>query len=235
MTIKLKHFLFALILIASLAKTYGQEGDKLGSWYVYNGFFNFSPKVELFFESQWRTWEPISNTQTLFFRPFISYNFTPNFQIGLSQEYHMNWSYSEISENRGKTEEYRTTLQAMLFQHIDWVSIQHRFRYEFRFLDEKGNQRVRYRLQLGIPISKKKIEKGVFFSTIGNEFMVNTQKELNLSQLRTYAMLGYQLSKSTNIQFGYMYISRPSAENLHRLQFFLTQKFKFYKTAPEDL
>ena len=84
-------------------------------------------------------------------------------------------------------------------------------------------------------VMKKKIEKGVFFSTIGNEFMVNTQKELNLSQLRTYAMLGYQLSKSTNIQFGYMYISRPSADNLHRLQFFLTQKFKFYKTPAADL
>lgn len=231
---KLRFLLLLLLLIPLGGKSYCQEGDKLGSWYIYNGFFNLSPKVELFFESQWRTWEPISNTQNLFFRPFISYNFTPYFQLGVSQEYHMNWSYSEMSEDKVKTEEYRTTLQAMLFQQIDRVAIQHRFRYEFRFLDEKGNQRVRYRIQLGIPITKKKIEKGVFFATLGNEFMVNTQKEFNLSQMRTYAMIGYQISKSTHFQFGYMYISRPSAENLNRLQFLLTQKFNFYKSVQPD-
>ena len=70
------------ILIVALQSVSGQEADKLGSWYVYNGFINFSPKLELFVESQLRTWEPISNIQNLFFRPYLSYNFTPDFQFG---------------------------------------------------------------------------------------------------------------------------------------------------------
>ncbi len=70
--------------------------------------------------------------------------------------------------------------------------------------------------------------KGVLFSTVGNEIMVDTQKELALSQMRTYAMLGYQFSKTTHVQFGYMYIARLSAAGLHRLQFFLIQRFAFY-------
>ena len=66
--------IFSLIVLISIRMA-SQEGDKLGSWYVYNGFFKFSPKTEIFLESQWRTYEPINNSQTLFFRPFFSYNF----------------------------------------------------------------------------------------------------------------------------------------------------------------
>ena len=128
-----------------------------------------------------------------------------------------------------QSDELRTTLQAMLFQKVSRVSIQHRYRYEFRFLDEKGKQRTRYRIQLGIPLTKSKIEKGVLFATIGNEFMVNTQPELNLSQNRTYTMLGYQFTDGLNLQVGYMYIARPNTVGLHRLQFFLTHKLYFYE------
>ncbi|NNK75493.1 MAG: DUF2490 domain-containing protein [Maribacter sp.] len=216
-------------LLLFFAISNAQEGDKLGSWYIYNGFFKFSPKTELFFETQWRTYEPIQNSQTLFFRPFFSYNFNPNFQLSISQEYHKNWSFGLDPEDKVGTEEYRTTIQPMLFHGIGRVSLQHRFRYEWRFLDEKGKQRTRYRIQLGIPISKPVMEKGVFFTTLGNEFMVDVQPEVQLSQMRTYAMLGYQLSKTTNLQFGYMYISRPRADDLHRLQFLLTQKFAFFQ------
>ncbi len=222
-----KFFAATAIVTASVQPSFGQEWDKPGSWYVYNGFINFSPKVELFLESQLRTWEPITNIQNLFFRPYLSYNFTANFQVGLGQEYHMNWTYAENKADKVKTEEYRTTLQVMLFHKLDRVSIQHRYRYEFRFLDQAGNQRTRYRIQLGIPITDEKMGKGVVFSTIGNEFMVDTQKELALSQMRSYAMLGYQFSNTTHFQFGYMYISQPSASGLHRLQFFLTQRFAF--------
>lgn len=210
-------------------RTNAQEGDKLGSWYVYNGFLKFSPKTELFVESQWRTYEPINNSQTLFFRPFFSYNFNPNFQLSLGQEYHMNWTFATDSGDKVKTEEYRTTIQPMLFHNVGRVSFQHRYRYEWRFLDEKGKQRTRYRIQLGIPISKPEMVQGTWFTTVGNEFMVDTKPDIQLSQMRTYAMLGYQIGKKTHIQFGYMYISRPRAENLHRLQFFLTQKFSFYQ------
>ena len=221
-------YLVIILILMCLTEGISQEGEKLGSWYVYNGFFNFSPKFELFAETQIRAWEPASQIQNFFIRPFFSYNINKNFQVGFSQEYHANWSFAEMAEDRIKTEEYRATLQGILYQKIGRVSLQHRYRYEFRFLDEKGKQRTRYRLQLGIPITKDVVTKGVWFATLGNEFMINTKPVFNMSQNRAYGLLGYQFSKSTNFQFGYMYISRPEEENLHRLLFFLTQKFKFY-------
>lgn len=225
---KFKYFLYVLLFSTISGNVFAQMEEKLGSWYIYNGFLNFSPKVELFFETQLRTYEPVSNTQVFFVRPYLSYNFTPNFQLGLGQEYHVSWNYDENSENKVKSNEYRTTLQGMLFQKIDRVTIQHRYRYEFRFLDQKGNQRTRYRFQLNIPITNKKIVKGVLFTTIGGEFLVNTQKELKLSQTRLYAMVGYQFNNSLNFQFGYMNISFPSQPSNKRLQFLLTQKLFLY-------
>ena len=225
---KIRLYLLFCSLVCISNQTFSQDEDKLGSWYIYNGFFNFTPKIELFVESQLRTYELISNAQTFFIRAFFNYNLTKSFQFGFSQEYHLNWTYAENPDDKLRSEEYRITLQAMLFQSVDRVSVQHRYRYEFRFLDESGKQRTRYRIQLAIPITEEKVKQGVVFATVGNEFLLDTKPELNFSQNRLYAMIGYQFTRSLNFQFGYMYIARSNSPNWHRLQFFLTQKLFLY-------
>lgn len=218
----------SIIMLSITTSVLAQGNDKLGSWYVYNGFFNFSPKTELFVEGQWRTYEPISNNQNVFFRPFFSYNIHPSFQVGLGQEYHMGYNYTENKEDKTKNEEFRTTLQAIAKHKVGRVNFQHRYRYEFRFLENTNEQRARYRLQLGIPLNAKEMGKGVFFTTIGNEIILNTKPSLNLSQNRTYAMLGYQITESTHLQGGYMKINYSDATSHNRLQFFITQKLNFF-------
>lgn len=224
----LTSFFLMLILFGNPDQINAQEKNPLGSWYIYNGFFNFSPTFELFLETQVRTWEVITNPQVFFFRPYFNFNITKNFQAGLGIEYHGNWTYESEGEDKVMSNEFRTTLQVMLFQKINRISVQHRYRYEFRFWDESGKQRTRYRVQLGIPLTKPVIEKGVIFATLGNEIMVNTQPELNLSQNRSYAMVGYQFTPGLNFQTGYMYIARPNGPGWHRLQFFLTKKLFLY-------
>ena len=71
------------------------------------------------------------------------------------------------------------------------------------------------------------MRKGVLFATIGNEIMVDSRKEFALSQFRRYAVLGYRFSNLTHFQFVYMDISHPLAPGLHKLQFFLAQRFSF--------
>ena len=205
-----------------------QSEDKLGSWYIYNGFFNVSPKVELFFETQLRTWETFSNPENFFLRPYFNYNWNKNFQSGLGLEYHKTWTYAEDPDNRISSDEFRITLQGMVFQRIERVSLQHRYRYEFRNVNSDQLQRMRYRIQATIPLNNKTMKKGTVFANVFNEFLVDTAPRLQLSQNRFYLAGGYQFTKDLNFQFGYLFISRSSSTH-NRLQFFLTHKLYFYE------
>ncbi len=207
---------------------FGQSEKKLGSWYIYNGFFNFNPKVELFFETQLRTWEATSNPEVFFLRPYFNYNITQNIQTGLGLEYHKNWTYDEIPDNKEGSEEYRITLQTMLFHNLGRVSIQHRYRYEFRFIEGDKLQRTRYRLQVTVPLSNKTLQKGTIFMNVFNEFLIDTKPNLQINQNRSYFAGGYQLTDNLNLQLGYMLILRSISAH-HRLQFFLTHKLFFFE------
>lgn len=218
-----------LIIIFSIISTGGfsQSEDELGSWFIYNEFFNITPKIEVFFESQLRTYEIFSNPETFFLRPYFNYNVTKQLQTGIGIEYHKTWTYDQNADNKVSANEIRYTLQAMLFQKVDRVAIQHRYRYEFRDVDQDFLQRMRYRLQLTIPINNNAIKQGTVFFNLFNEFLIDTKPELMLSQDRVYGAFGYQFTEYLNFQVGYMAVFRSTTTH-SRLQFFLTHKFFFY-------
>ncbi len=161
-----------------------------------------------------RTWETFSNPENFFLRPYFNYNLTSNIQTGLGLEYHKTWTYDENPNEKVSSDEFRITLQSMLFHKIDRVSLQHRYRYEFRNVDEKKLQRTRYRIQATIPLNNRSMEKGTIFFNVFNEFMIDTEPKLNFSQNRFYVAAGYQFTKSLNFQFGYLTIAREST--VHR-------------------
>ena len=220
------HF-FLLFLIISF-KSFGQSEDKLGSWYIYNGFFNINPKVELFFETQLRNYEVFSNPETFFLRPYFNYNITKQVQTGLGLEYHKNWTYDAVPDNKVRSEEFRLTLQTMLFQKEGRVSLQHRYRYEFRDVEGDKLQRMRYRLQATIPLNGKSMEPGTIFINAFNEIMIDTKPAFNFSQDRIFVAGGFQFNEAINVQVGYLALLKPGTVH-HRLQFFITHKLYFYE------
>lgn len=213
-------FLFSGILQA--------QEDKLGAWYIYNGFFKFTPKWELFFETQLRNYEVFSHPDSYFFKPYITYNVLDDLQFGVSAEYHVQYDYAEIASDQTYKEEFRVALQGILGQEIGRVNIQHRYRYEFRYINSTGGNRMRYRIQLTIPINGEKVEKGIFFFTANNEFFINNQPAWEFDQNRLYLAAGWQFSKTLNFQLGYL-LRSDATGNYNKLQIFLTQKLDFSK------
>ena len=139
--------------------SFGQEQDKLGSWFIYNGSFYPNQKVEFFFETQLRLYEPLSNREEFFLRPIINYHFSPVFSAGLGYSYGMTWNYTENEDDKIKSTEDRLIIQATFNQHIQRTRFQHRYRFEQRWLDNGNQQRFRYRLQVTIPLNSTSIEK----------------------------------------------------------------------------
>ena len=225
---QIKKTILALVIFTLfITKGFAQSEDKLGSWYIYNGFFKFSPKVELFLESQLRNYEVFSNPETFFLRPYFSYNINKNIQPSLGLEYHKAWTYDEVPENKISTNEFRVTLQLMVFQNIGRVNLQHRYRYEFRTVDGDNLRRMRYRIQATIPLNSKTMTKGTFFANTNAELMLDTNPLLAINQNRLYVAGGYQFTDNLNLQLGYLAVFRPGTVH-SRLQFFVTHKIWFF-------
>lgn len=205
-----------------------QSQDKLGSWYIYNGFFKFTPKFEVFFETQLRNYEVFSNPENFFLRPYFSYNINKNLQPSLGIEYHKSWTYDEIPENKISSDEFRVTLQMMVFQKLGRANLQHRYRYEFRTVNGEALRRMRYRFQVTIPISSDKMEKGTFFANSNAELMIDTSPNLGINQNRLFVAGGYQFTDNLNLQLGYLAVFRPGTVH-SRLQFFVTHKIWFFE------
>lgn len=225
--ILVKKFLLLIIFSAFLGLAYGQSEDKLGSWYIYNGFYKFTPKFEVFLESQLRNYEVLSNPETFFVRPYLTYNLNPNVQPGLGLEYHKSWTYDEIPENKVVSEEFRITLQTMVFQKIGRASLQHRYRFEFRTVDGEALRRMRYRFQVTVPINSNTMSQGTFFANTNAELMIDTNPNLGINQNRLFIASGYQFTDNFNFQIGYLAVFREATTH-SRLQFFLTHKVWFF-------
>ena len=221
-------FLLLAFLFLQGSKAYCQADDKLGAWYIYNGSYFVDPKVELFFETQLRFYKPLSNVEEFFLRPMANYYFSPLVFAGLGYSYGNTWTYVEDNEDKERTIEHRLIIQAGFNHKISRTKIQHRYRFEQRWFESGNRQRFRYRLQATIPINGKEMIKGIFFINMYDEIFINAKPELAFDQNRLYLAGGYQFNKTLNLQIGYLYQSRSTA-NFNRLQFFLTQRLDFYE------
>ncbi len=222
-------FLILGLFLTTFSSAQDKGGYPIGAWYIYNGFFKVSPKVEFFFETQLRNNEVFDNPEAFFIRPYFTYNLFDELQVGISTEYHKHFVYAENFTNQSYEEEFRIDLQAIFSQNIDWEKVQHRYRYEFRNINSYGGNRMRYRLQITVPVNKRDCVKGTLFFNTNNEFFINNKPDLEFDQNRFYSAFGYHFTNSLNLQLGYLFVAKPDA-NLHRLQFFITQKLDFTKT-----
>ena len=225
----MKYILSLLFVVASLLGFAQKTSyDYIGAWYIYNGFFKFSPKIEFFFEAQSRNYEVVSNPEAFFLRPYLTYNLNKNVQFGASTEYHKHFSFDTGSDLKISREEFRVGLQAIVNQPLEHVFLQHRYRYEFRNINSVGGNRIRYRVQVTLPLNFKKAQKGGMFFNTNNELFVNVHPGWSFDQNRFFMAFGYYFSRTLNLQLGYMFISDQEGTD-QRIQVFLTQKLDFQK------
>ena len=218
--------LLAMVLL--LSKAGSSQEDKLGAWYIYNGFYKFSPKIEVFFETQLRNYEVFGQREAFYLRPYFTYNVAKNVQLGVSTEYHQHYEYNPEGGPQSFREEFRIDLQAILNQHLGRVWVQHRYRYEFRNINSDGGRRIRYRFQITVPFNRESLEKGAIFLNANIEPFITTQPEWVFDQNRIYGGIGYAFSPSLNFQVGYMARQRTGSNDA-RLWFFLTHRMNFEK------
>ena len=189
--------LFITLFVLAPFLTFSQT-DGLGNWLIYFGNKQFNEKWNLHHEIQYRNYNTIGDLEQLLIRTGLGYNITSNTNLLLGYGYINSENFTGISDNQSTVEEHRIYQQLITKQKIGSVSLQHRYRFEQRFIEDDFRTRFRYFLGINIPFKNSK-----YYVSGYNEIFLNGDGNL-FDRNRIYSGLGYRLNKNIRFEVGYM-------------------------------
>ncbi|MFV8325142.1 DUF2490 domain-containing protein [Flavobacterium sp. ZS1P14] len=202
MTNKVKSFCFLLLLFAA-ATTNAQKSD-VGNWFAYLGNQKINNRFNWQNEVQYQNFNFAGDLEQLLIRTGLGYNLSENNNnILLGYAYIHSEPYVAGTAEKVQTDEHRIFQQFITKQQFGRVYIQHRYRFEQRFIEEDFKMRLRYSLSLNVPLNKKLIEKNAVYASLSNEIFINTQQN-QYDRDRLYGGVGYCLSKYIKVEAGVM-------------------------------
>ena len=212
---------FQIIIIILLPVIGFSQSSDLGNWLLYFGNKQINNKFNWHNEVQYRSYNAISDLEQLLIRTGIGYNLTENNNnILLGYGYILSENYIDGTNEKEDVHEHRIYQQFISKQNISIVSLQHRYRFEQRFIESDFKLRLRYFLGLNVPLSKKElIDKTLYFSMY-NEIFLNTQKDV-FDRNRLYGGIGYKLNSSIRFELGYMnqFLSNGNRDQINIVTF----------------
>lgn len=194
----------ALILISLLPTLSYAQDSNFGNWLIYIGNKKLSPKWDIHNEVQYRNYNVIGDLEQLLLRTGLGYTFNDtNNNLLLGYGYILSENYIGGSDAKISINEHRIFQQFTARQHIGSVKINHRYRFEQRFVESDFKLRFRYFLGLNIPLAKKDADKNNFYISLYNEIFLNTKSAI-FDRNRAYGGIGYRLNKNIRLEMGYM-------------------------------
>ncbi|MEI6946999.1 DUF2490 domain-containing protein [Paraflavisolibacter sp. H34] len=211
---------FVLAFLFCVALTYGHAQVQHSGWLANFSTFKLSDKFSLHFDGQFRSSDRLEHLQTVLLRTGLNYHLTK--KISLTAGYAYIPGRRTIQNESGYLAEHRIWQQAIYAYKIKTVSVQHRFRFEERYLpiatlhnndlETDGYNhayRFRYFLRNILPLVKgQTFTQGPFFA-LQNEVFLNTGDKSAVNgktfdQNRLYLAFGYRLPGKIDLEAGYM-------------------------------
>lgn len=203
----MRKLIFSSILFFAFTTLSAQSNSDLGAWYMYFGGVKFeNSQWGIHGEAQYRNHNLIGDLEQLLLRTGLQYHLkdgSATFTLG----------YGNITtENEGTPDntfyEHRIYQEALIRQDIYLVNLNHRFRYEQRFIDEQDlRTRFRYAIFINIPLTNKRMAQGGWYIPIYNEVFLNVEtSEIveHFDRNRLYGGLGYVWANNLKVQLGVM-------------------------------
>ena len=213
--IKVAIFILGLILPISAQS---QDSD-FGNWLIYIGNKKLSQKWNLHNEVQYRNYNAIGDLEQLLLRVGLGYTFNESKNnVLLGYGYILSENYLDNNTDKVSINENRIFQQFTSKQKIGIVSLNHRYRFEQRFVQSDFKMRLRYFLGLNIPLTKKENNK-LYFSAY-NEIFLNTEPAV-FDRNRLYGGIGYRINKNIRLEAGYMnqFFEKNSRDQLNIITF----------------
>lgn len=146
----------------------------------------------------------MGDLEQLILRTGVGYNLSENNNnILLGYAYVHSEPYIGNSDKKTETEEHRIYQQFITRQAHGRFVLQHRYRFEQRFIEDDFRMRVRYFLGANIALTHKQMEDKTLYLSLYNEIFINTKKTY-FDRNRLYGGLGYRFSKHVRTEIGFM-------------------------------
>lgn len=198
-----KQIAILTFLFSSIFQTKAQDSD-FGNWWIYVGNKQIDEKWNWHHELQHRNYNFIGDLEQLLVRTGIGYNFTPNNNnILLGYAFVQSENYTGIEDQKKAVTEHRIYQQFTTRQTFGRFNLQHRYRFEQRFIEEDFKMRLRYFLAFNIPLNQKEMNEKTAYLSAYNEFFMNTESDF-FDRNRIFAGLGYKINSNLRFEVGYM-------------------------------
>ncbi|VAW28098.1 hypothetical protein MNBD_BACTEROID06-24, partial [hydrothermal vent metagenome] len=167
-----------ILIILCLAlpfSAFSQESD-LGNWLLYFGNKNFSKKLNWHHEVQHRNYNLIGDLEQLLLRTGVGYNLSEkNNNLLLGYGFIRSENYTNGIGEKLIVNEHRIYQQFINKHKVSRVYLQHRFRFEQRFVEDVFKLRWRYFLAFNIPLTNPTMEDKTVYLSAYNEIFLNTE------------------------------------------------------------
>jgi hypothetical protein len=209
-----------VLLVLSIPTLLSAQSSDLGNWLIYFGNLQVNEKWNWHSEVQYRNYDTIGDMEQLLLRTGIGYNLSENnnnFLVGYgfieSQNYVDN-------DNKNSILEHRIYQQFISKQRFDRVFIQHRYRFEQRWVEEDFRLRFRYFLLLNVPLNQMDMSPGAIYASAYNELFINNESPI-FDRNRIYGGMGYRINERFRVELGYMnqIFEKDSRDQLNMIVF----------------
>jgi len=192
----------SLCLLGVMPEASAQKDKTWGSWAIANVQYEFAPRWFTYFELQTRSQAMANHFFYYEIKGGINYRINKNFIAFVGFGNYGTYDWKNIRGAK-TTDELRLWEQLVINQPLARLKFEHRFRIEQASINRKFRNRFRYRLNLIIPLNKKKVEnKTVFVSAFDEIFLTDTPPYFMRN--RVYLGLGYQATEFLTVQAGWV-------------------------------
>ena len=201
---KKKVSLAALIMALMLPILMQSQDSNFGNWLIYIGNKKLNQKWNIHNEIQYRNYNAIGDLEQLLLRTGLGYTFNENkHHVLLGYGYILSENYIGNTDDKVSINEHRLFQQFTSKQSIGRVKLNHRYRFEQRFVEDDFKLRFRYFLALNIPFCNIENQNSSYYFSAYNEIFLNTKTAV-FDRNRVYAGIGYNINKNIRLEAGYM-------------------------------
>ena len=196
----MKNQLLIILFLINIFSVKSQESN-IGNWLIYFGNKDLNSSFNWHHEIQYRNYNILGELEQLLVRTGLGYNVNENNNILLGYGFIDSRNKAIESNEILKVNEHRIYQQFISKQVIGKIKIQHRYRFEQRFIEDDFKLRYRYFLSLNIPLLKTNKK---YYISAYNEIFIDASQENSFDRNRIYGGLGYKLNSNIKLELGYM-------------------------------